>query len=319
MIVPICLRLKKSQPLTVLGIAFFFIGHSLESTFIPLEIIHEHRNYFPMIGILLAVTVPLLSSTASFGALKIRIIFVCLMIILFAFCTYMRSLDWSTEYNLWSSEVRHHEFSMRSKGELAKMYANALTNNPTQKIEFDELAHQSFEQILFFDANNTMALFGLIQLHRYDAERFQQRWLLDLETGLRQKALPANTNDQLTTMAQCIVSKECQFDESNINMIMVAALKNSHVIGRDRALIYNAIVFYKYNITHDYVGALEAAKEAITLDSDVEHQFWMAKILLKMSNPIEAKNQIDKIKKMNLSIVRSDEILDMEAQLNAMK
>ena len=35
------------------GIAWFLIGHSLESTFIPLELVHEHRNYLPLFGVLL--------------------------------------------------------------------------------------------------------------------------------------------------------------------------------------------------------------------------------------------------------------------------
>ena len=40
-------------PLAAFGIAWFLIGHSLESTFIPLELVHEHRNYLPLFGMLL--------------------------------------------------------------------------------------------------------------------------------------------------------------------------------------------------------------------------------------------------------------------------
>lgn len=36
------------------GVAWFFIGHALESTFIPLELYFEHRNYLPGVGLLLA-------------------------------------------------------------------------------------------------------------------------------------------------------------------------------------------------------------------------------------------------------------------------
>ncbi|MCZ7654258.1 MAG: hypothetical protein M5R42_08160 [Rhodocyclaceae bacterium] len=47
-------RLRLRMPLTAFGLAWFLIGHGLESTFLPLEIAHEHRNYVPLFGILLA-------------------------------------------------------------------------------------------------------------------------------------------------------------------------------------------------------------------------------------------------------------------------
>jgi hypothetical protein len=39
----------------VLGIAWFVVGHSVESTVLSLELYYEHRNYFPAIGLALAV------------------------------------------------------------------------------------------------------------------------------------------------------------------------------------------------------------------------------------------------------------------------
>jgi tetratricopeptide (TPR) repeat protein len=39
----------------VFGIAWFVVGHSLESTVIALELYFEHRNYFPTIGLALAL------------------------------------------------------------------------------------------------------------------------------------------------------------------------------------------------------------------------------------------------------------------------
>lgn len=46
---------RTKAPLYTLGVLWFYVGHSLESTFIPLELYFEHRNYLPMIGVLLAI------------------------------------------------------------------------------------------------------------------------------------------------------------------------------------------------------------------------------------------------------------------------
>lgn len=39
---------------TALGISWFLVGHSLESSFIPLELYFDHRNYLPSLGLVLA-------------------------------------------------------------------------------------------------------------------------------------------------------------------------------------------------------------------------------------------------------------------------
>ncbi|RME35425.1 MAG: hypothetical protein D6786_02025 [Gammaproteobacteria bacterium] len=46
----------RRRPLFSLGVSFFLIGHLLEGSIFPLELMFEHRNYLPMYGILLAVT-----------------------------------------------------------------------------------------------------------------------------------------------------------------------------------------------------------------------------------------------------------------------
>ncbi|MBL4582421.1 MAG: hypothetical protein JKY29_11430 [Gammaproteobacteria bacterium] len=41
---------RKAQPVLFFGIAWFFVMHLLESTYLPLELYFEHRNYMSMIG-----------------------------------------------------------------------------------------------------------------------------------------------------------------------------------------------------------------------------------------------------------------------------
>lgn len=54
---------RRRAPLVSFGIAWWYAGHLLESTLVPLEIYFEHRNYFPGMGLILA---------AAAGCLHIR-------------------------------------------------------------------------------------------------------------------------------------------------------------------------------------------------------------------------------------------------------
>lgn len=46
---------RNHVPIVCFGVAWFIGGHSLESSFLPLELVHEYRNYIPSIGLILAV------------------------------------------------------------------------------------------------------------------------------------------------------------------------------------------------------------------------------------------------------------------------
>lgn len=51
----IILLYRNRLPLLCFTIGWFLVGHSLESSFLPLEIAHEYRNYIPSIGLIFAI------------------------------------------------------------------------------------------------------------------------------------------------------------------------------------------------------------------------------------------------------------------------
>lgn len=51
----VAVALRRRAPVATFAVLWFFAGHALESTVIPLELYFEHRNYLPMLGPLFAV------------------------------------------------------------------------------------------------------------------------------------------------------------------------------------------------------------------------------------------------------------------------
>lgn len=49
------LLLRRRLPIVAFGIWFYFAGHLMESTLIPLELYFEHRNYLPQLGLWIAL------------------------------------------------------------------------------------------------------------------------------------------------------------------------------------------------------------------------------------------------------------------------
>lgn len=106
----------RRHPILSFAIAWFLVGHSLESTILPLELVHEHRNYLPQFGILFALvyylTYPYARLTKS---LTLRQGLVVLILALFAGITYARALDWKDEWTLYNKDVLNHPTSPRAR------------------------------------------------------------------------------------------------------------------------------------------------------------------------------------------------------------
>jgi hypothetical protein len=89
--------LRRPAPLVALGLGWFLIGHSMESTVLPLELEFEHRNYLPSVGLLLALTVAI-NRLLTGDALKTIASIVVLSAAITA--TSARATAWSSEDKL---------------------------------------------------------------------------------------------------------------------------------------------------------------------------------------------------------------------------
>lgn len=308
--------LRRRQPLVVFGIAFFLVGHSLESTFYPLELVHEHRNYLPIFGILLAFFHLLLSPLSAVSTRLPRLALACLLIPLFAVGTLSRANSWVNPQELWTSEVEHHPASVRANLALADLYANSLVFDPAAKVVYYQFARQYYEQTLALDSYNTNGLFGLIQLNLLHGKPVEQAWLTDLNFSLAHKAIPSNTNDSLISLVMCMTQPGCPLKAGEIAPLMHAPLRNPKVTGRDKALIYNALTVYLFKVARDYPAALEATRQAIALaPGDLDHQLWQVNILIAMKHTDKARQQIAVLKQLDPKNLRSREIAQVEEQL----
>jgi tetratricopeptide (TPR) repeat protein len=101
----------KKRPMLSFAILFFFLNHLIESTFLPLELVFEHRNYLPSMFPFAPIAVGvkgLLDHLYKRRRIDYLIVsgFIILLIIGFGFGTYQRNRAWQTEVSLWSDAYR---------------------------------------------------------------------------------------------------------------------------------------------------------------------------------------------------------------------
>ena len=111
--------LRRKIPLFSFGIFFYFLSHVLESTFIPLELAFEHRNYIGIIGIAIAVVSVFTHFLEKAKFKTIKPVCAALALTLLSFQTYSRSMEWSDDLILNSLAVENNPNSERAKLSLA--------------------------------------------------------------------------------------------------------------------------------------------------------------------------------------------------------
>lgn len=115
--------LRKRSPLIGLGIVIFFTGHLFESTIFPLELVFEHRNYFPSIGVMLAIAG--LGIVLSRFASKLKpMIYISSSFVfgLLIFQTWERSILWGTPEMLATYQYINHTSSPRANISMINLY-----------------------------------------------------------------------------------------------------------------------------------------------------------------------------------------------------
>ena len=118
------IALRKRAPSAFAGWFFFLIAHSIESSFLPLELYFEHRNYLPTFGLLLAVAglVEFLTRRIEFGVMprwKPGVLTAGACALALGVAAHARAFIWADEGRLLLQEATNHPGSVRANTSLA--------------------------------------------------------------------------------------------------------------------------------------------------------------------------------------------------------
>jgi len=277
----------KRHPLFGFGVLWFFIGHVLESSFIALELVHEHRNYLPSLGILLAMADVLNALACKLKFSRLWAL-VPVLVLTFAAVTAIRSTQWSDMYTFARFEVLHHPESARAHGYMGwvmgqhREYAAAL------------------EQMRLAAQLNPDESVYLINMHIISAQSG-----IPLTTHERAEAvnrlvhggLTGSTLLALQTLDKCL-SIHCQ------GMLPVVESWTRTVLNESTTNIDRSYYYYLLGRSLSgqgrYDEAIEALRQASDLDPHYLHPlFEIAQIDIVRHDLLKAERTLAELRKAN--------------------
>lgn len=218
---------QRRYPLFCFAVLFFLAAHVMESTVLPLEMVFEHRNYLPSLGVCLFVAATVTRVAHRTDWFPRGMAAVVILAILFAQLLW-RTQAWQDEESLARFNVINHPASPRANffygNALYKRFerADELGLSAEEKPMLAVAARGYFEQMHRLDERDLAAPVMLYQLDsRYFPGLVEKNdWLSVLETLLADRVLQRSDVSALNALARVAFSNPGDADADRIREII---------------------------------------------------------------------------------------------------
>ena len=281
------LLLLGKRSLISLGILWFFAGHALESTVLPLEIAHEHRNYLADYGILLAASCAIAQAPLKRLAPFILVPAPLLFILMLSYTTWLRSEQWSDNINHAIYEARHHPDSHRAVFSAGRIHARLALQG---HLDSKEQAYHYLEKARKLDKTGIMSNVTLIKLSYLLDEPLQPAWFEEMLDKLSRYPISAADISSLQVLAAC-TQDICKIDPERMETLFDIVLE------RKNARLVTAYGYYTINSRDNFDKGLDLFEHAVKLDpSEPQYRKNLINLLIFMRKLDEAEQQLEQFK-----------------------
>ncbi|MEN5207735.1 hypothetical protein ABE493_06405 [Stenotrophomonas terrae] len=181
---------RRRAPLFSLGLLWFFVSHAITSNVLALELVFEHRNYFAILGILLAAA-DLVRRIPVRDGPGIKIAAVAALVLGVGFLGVVRAATWGNVL-LLSTELTHvNPDSARAAQDLGILY-NAMSDGDVDS-PFFGFAVAELERESKMDWATVLAEQSLILLHAENNLPVKPEWWSRLQFRLRDRPIGHET------------------------------------------------------------------------------------------------------------------------------
>ncbi|MEH6609476.1 MAG: hypothetical protein V7696_08900 [Halioglobus sp.] len=225
---------QRRCPVLLFALLFFVVAHSLESGFFALEMVFEHRNYLPSVGICILLASLILIPSSSGISVDSRLLVLGPTMILLSLLV-LRTTAWSDGITLSGTNVRNHPNSVRANYWYGHWLLRDAESQQVSHPEAEDLKGKIIEARSYLISahnlkSNDMAVLYL--LHYIDGRYFSAAperpdWLGIMASSANNHILSSSDVNALVALVGCTVDKHCVSEDRKLGVIIDSA-RNSH-------------------------------------------------------------------------------------------
>lgn len=249
------------SPLVSFAILWFLLGHSLESSIFPLELMHEHRNYLPSLGVFMLL-IPVLQSSASKASANKLMVYggISAFVVYSTFLSYLRADLYADNFHRTQIESEYRQDSVRTQYEAGAVLANMYSVK--RELILSVLADKHFERANSLDSSYKLGLIGMLELDCLSAQPARSAVVDELKNRLAaNKWLPLDRTAMHALSEMSIAGTIC-LDRRQMDALFMTAVSNKSASMEDRSVIYSDYAAYLWLGEKDYAAAREVLVRA---------------------------------------------------------
>lgn len=313
--------LRRRAPWFSGAVLWFVVGHSMEAL-LNLELVHEHRNYLPILGPIMALSRIATIDRRRWHALADGVA-LCLVVSL-CLATAERATIWQNPV-LWGfAEAAAHPSSSRAHQQAANgsiyMALRLLRNkHEAEAKKFLDVALEHLKQARTLDPRMIAADFTMIQVLGMEERKPSAEDLQALQHRLRTGPVHISWSSAFGKLVEWQWKGVTNLDHEEVVGVFLAAIENPHMPRDVLGMIHAYLAQYYGNVEKDATNALQQALDATRADPGAyQHQLSLASLALQMGDTALARQALQRaaeLDPLHRGVARRRELLDALAAL----
>ena len=282
------------------GLAWFLIGHALESTVLPLEIAHEHRNYLPLFGLVLAAVqgVPLVLGAKIRARLPMALLAASALLVC-AGMTALRAYQFGEPVRRTQMEAHNHPASARAQYEAGA----TLLGLPALTEQTSTIARNHLDAANAADPHFKSAALGLIELNCQTTKNAGSAEVANLTQRLGNTPFAPGDRNILYNVKERMNAGNLCLTRPEVDTLFNAALANPTVSPGVAVFLNSWHADYLWLNQHDIGAARAALTRSMKLNpGNLSNQLKWAQLLFISGERAEAGVVLGALKRENLSV-----------------
>lgn len=304
------LWLRRRLPLFALGVLWWFAGQSLLSTFVPLELVYEHRNYLPDWGVFLALFALLFTWSPPDAERRatLRLLTVggvSALIALYGVFTAIRAQVWGNPYRLAYFQATTHPQSPRASYDLGRMML--ITAQGVDSLQF-QMGMQQMEQGALLPGADLQPLQALVFMSAKNGLPIQPRWWAEMRRIIATSPMSAEDVGALYGLIQCNINGVCHYTPKDVQQLgELIAFAVQHNPGRADLVTLQAN--WAANVAHDNPLAYQLMLRAVALDPG-KYDYWKNLVVMQTAAGLygDAGQVLERMRELNRFGIHDAEI-----------
>ena len=252
----------RSWPVFALGVTWFYMGHTLESSVFALEIVHEHRNYLAMWGVLFALAYMFHTVLNSFPRIRLLVALIVLAAVSSVTLNRAHMMGDGQFYPL--HEARLHPDSARANYDSASALIGVVRNDPSRLAELAPQIHHYLQASQDADQDALAPFLGKVTMAAMEGRQIPED-LVEFERRLRYGVPPNALYMIVISLMEIAGQNSPSFTFDHLEPLLQAATDNPKLQGTSRTAMLANLGALRATARGDKEGAKRLLLEALEI------------------------------------------------------